>query len=410
MNNNIIAPIETASTASKLYNIDELFIYNDQLYKVTDTIAANANIIPDTNCEVVSVIDCINTKADSPLVVYVSKDGNTINCDTDSSDIYNAVKQNRQIICLTDRASSFSTPNSNTFIYKLDSFYTSNNEVAGVQFINVFITTINNANYFVKSYLTFQGNAAPQWGDNFSLIPTKTSQLTNDSDFYIKPSGGIPASDIASGVIPAIPVTDVQIGGNSIISNGVATIPVRSNVVSSSTDLVTSGGINNALSGILNLDTSTIKTGTAGNRAISPSNQHAAAFYGLAKAAGDTTQASRANELGTYTESAKTAIRGMLGIDGSAALVEEVTGTTPTITALPNVRYNCSEVSTISITPPANGTCDVFFTSGSTATVLTVPNTVKWPAWFDATALETDMIYEIMITDGVYGSVMTWES
>jgi len=36
--------------------------------------------------------------------------------------------------------------------------------------------------------------------------------------------------------------------------------------------------------------------------------------------------------VGTYTESAKTAIRGMLGIDGSAALVENVSGTTPSIT------------------------------------------------------------------------------
>ena len=37
-------------------------------------------------------------------------------------------------------------------------------------------------------------------------------------------------------------------------------------------------------------------------------------FYGLAKAAGDTTQANSGNPVGTYTEEAKAAIRAMLGI------------------------------------------------------------------------------------------------
>lgn len=89
-------------------------------------------------------------------------------------------------------------------------------------------------------------------------------------------------------------------------------------------------------------------------------------------------------------------------------LVETVSGTTPSITGEPNVQYVCGEVNTISITPPSSGMIDVFFTSGSTAAVLTVPNTVKWPEWFDATSLETNTVYEIMITNGVYGSVATW--
>lgn len=90
--------------------------------------------------------------------------------------------------------------------------------------------------------------------------------------------------------------------------------------------------------------------------------------------------------------------------------IETITGTTPSITGLPNYRYKCGEVSTISITPPSTGTIDVIFSSGSTATTMTVPNTVKWPAWFDATALEANTTYEILITDGVYGAVMTWEA
>lgn len=161
--------------------------------------------------------------------------------------------------------------------------------------------------------------------------------------------------------------------------------------------------------------TSEVKPGAANYLPIVPSNQHAAAFYGLAKAAGDATQSASDNAVGTYTADAKSAIQSMLGIDFQSIaseveipLVETVTGSTPSITGQPNTRYNCGEVSTISITPPSAGSIDVIFESGSTAAVLTVPNTVKFPAWFDATALEADTTYEILITDGVYGSVMTW--
>ena len=136
--------------------------------------------------------------------------------------------------------------------------------------------------------------------------------------------------------------------------------------------------------------------------------QHASTFYGLAKAAGDTTQPSSSNEVGTYTDFAKASIKSMLGIvDGSTGTVD-VSGTTPTITAVENTRYVCGEVSTLSITPPSSGICIVRFTSGTTATVLTVPNTVIWPEWFDATTLESSRVYEICITDGVYGAVMSW--
>ena len=97
----------------------------------------------------------------------------------------------------------------------------------------------------------------------------------------------------------------------------------------------------------------------------------------------------------------------MLGVEGGMESYT-VSGTTPSITALANTRYVCGEVYTISITPCALGTTDIIFTSGSTVAVLTIPATVKFPTWFDATTLETNTIYEICITDGTYGSVMTW--
>ena len=95
-------------------------------------------------------------------------------------------------------------------------------------------------------------------------------------------------------------------------------------------------------------------------------------------------------------------------VQTAVGTTETVSGSTPTITGVTNKRYVCGEVSTISITPPNSGIIDVIFESGSTPTVLTIPNTVKFPSWFDATALEANTTYEINIMDGVYAAVMTW--
>jgi len=84
-----------------------------------------------------------------------------------------------------------------------------------------------------------------------------------------------------------------------------------------------------------------------------------------------------------------------------------VSGANPVISAKDGHRYICGEVATISITPPSSGICDVVFTSGTTAAILTVPNTVKWPEWFDPTSLETNCTYEINIMDGM-GAVGIW--
>jgi len=87
---------------------------------------------------------------------------------------------------------------------------------------------------------------------------------------------------------------------------------------------------------------------------------------------------------------------------------ETVTGATPVIVGVKNKKYLCGTLTSLSITPPVSGMMDVRFTSGSTPTVLTVPNTVIFPGWFDATALEANTVYEINIEDGVYATVMTW--
>lgn len=88
----------------------------------------------------------------------------------------------------------------------------------------------------------------------------------------------------------------------------------------------------------------------------------------------------------------------------------EVTGADPVIVAESGKRYVCGEVDSISITPPDSGIIDVLFASGTTPAVLTVPDTVIFPDWFDPTSLDASTVYEINIMDGVYGAVMVWQT
>lgn len=266
----------------------------------------------------------------------------------------------------------------------------------------------------------------------------------------------IPKGD--TGATPTVPVTDVQINGTSLLVDGVANFKQGSNTeikggsisarfispekqhVSAFYALAKLAGVDLASSdtpvgtytaeakaailamlgavsdtdaadenhmGLLRVASiGDIKAGNS-KRAVTALRQYRAVFYGLAEAAGASMSASN-NGVGVYTPEAKSAIQTMLGIEADIPLIEEVSGSTPSITGMPNVRYICGTVSLLSITPPASGSMVVRFTSGSSPTILTVPNTVKFPVWFDYTALEANTTYEIIITDGVYGGVMSW--
>ena len=86
-----------------------------------------------------------------------------------------------------------------------------------------------------------------------------------------------------------------------------------------------------------------------------------------------------------------------------------VSGTIVTIVPQANKRYLCGTVSTIDVTPCVSGAFDLIFTSGSTAAVLTIPNTVKWQdSSFDPSALDADTTYEISVAEGTLGLVASW--
>ena len=196
---------------------------------------------------------------------------------------------------------------------------------------------------------------------------------------------------------------DVQVNGTSVLSNGVANIPVASTSDFGAVKVANAGGLQVTSGNILYLLPATdaqIRQASASYRAIVPTTQHYAAFYGLAAAAGDTTQAESTGSVGTYTETAQSKIHDMLDAPVT------VSGSTPTITAKSGIRYVCGEVTSLDFTPSATGICEVIFTSGTTPTVLTLPNTVKMPAWWNG--VEASRTYEINILDGVYGAVMSW--
>lgn len=119
-------------------------------------------------------------------------------------------------------------------------------------------------------------------------------------------------------------VTDVQVNGTSVVTDGMANVPIAGSNSVGVGRFDSSYGVainpnNNGLVYLSNANNLT-KSGTNGYKAIVPSIQHEAAFYGLAKAAGDTTQSASSNAVGTYTDEAKAAIQSMLGISSATTL------------------------------------------------------------------------------------------
>lgn len=198
-------------------------------------------------------------------------------------------------------------------------------------------------------------------------------------------------------------VGDVLIDGVSIVDQeGNANIPTASNNIKGVASINPTFGISINQSGALFISgasSAQVKQSLGGYKPLTPDLQDASVFYGLAKAAGDTTQSLSANVVGNYTEGAKSKIAEMLNAP------VEVSGTTPAITALPGISYICGEVATLAITLPESGCIDVVFTSGSTPTVLTITpptgQTVKWANGFDPDTLDADTTYEINIANGL---------
>ena len=153
-------------------------------------------------------------------------------------------------------------------------------------------------------------------------IPTVKGEKGDKGDSYI-----LTAADKAeiAGMIN-IPVDDVQVGGVSVVQNGVANVPIGASGV---LGVVKDGnaGVNILSDGTVRTApalSNSIKSGSVNYNPIAPLRQHEAVFYGLAKAAGHDEKDSTL-EIGQYTDEAKAAIKSMLGVQD--AMVVRVTGT-----------------------------------------------------------------------------------
>ena len=200
-------------------------------------------------------------------------------------------------------------------------------------------------------------------------------------------------------------VDDIQINGTSIVTDGVANVPIADidtlGAVQMTSSIYSGLRVVNGYIATAPKGETTIKEGQNTACPIVPQTQHYSAFYGLAKAAGDATQSASSNTVGNYTDEAKSAISDML--NGAV----QISGTDPIIVAKSGIRYVCGEVLSLDFTPSVSGICDVVFISGSTPTVLTVPSTIKWANGFDPTSLDANTTYEINIMDGL-GVACAW--
>lgn len=105
----------------------------------------------------------------------------------------------------------------------------------------------------------------------------------------------------------------------------------------------------------------------------------------------------------SLTDSQKAQARANIG--AASEVRETVSGTSVNLDPEIGYRYVCGELTALTVTSsPSTGGWSVRFTSGSTATVLTMPNTVVMPDGFD---VEANAVYEINVLDD-YALVASW--
>ena len=158
-----------------------------------------------------------------------------------------------------------------------------------------------------------------------NIIPkTNNTYTLGNSDYkwaniFTNKINGTSVSDIIAEVGSGN-IEDIQINETSIVDNGTATIPLA-NTSTYGVVKLGSGLTINQTSGAITTDpasVSTIKAATANYAPIAPNQQHVSVFYGLAKAAGDSTQSASSNSVGNYTSDAKSAIQSMLAVPASS--------------------------------------------------------------------------------------------
>jgi len=114
---------------------------------------------------------------------------------------------------------------------------------------------------------------------------------------------------------------------------------------------------------------------------------------------------SYANNAKFYSDLAEETVSKWINEENDRVVIMHVEGMNPKINATANTVYLCGELLSLEFNPCADGVCDIVFSSGTTPTLLTLPDSVRMPNGF--TVLE-NRTYEINIMNGIYGVATSW--
>ena len=211
-------------------------------------------------------------------------------------------------------------------------------------------------------------------------------------------------------------LTDVTVNGTSVVTDGVAEIPIASRlnlgVIKVDSNAVNSGLYVNDGNGFLETFCAPkflIKNGDNTHMPIVPSNQHESTFYGLAKASGDTTQSESSNAVGNYTEEAKRAIRELLGLPRytEAELIADVTTSEELASLTINTDVNGLPFEirkakiVVELKASTTGNADYFTATANCLTVLNEESSFSFATLKMESVNNSVMMYEFDAGEGV---------
>ena len=114
---------------------------------------------------------------------------------------------------------------------------------------------------------------------------------------------------------------------------------------------------------------------------------------------------SYANNAKFYSDLAEVTVSKWINEENDRVVIMPVEGMNPKINATANTVYLCGELLSLEFNPCADGVCDIVFSSGTTPTLLTLPDSVRMPNGFSVLENRT---YEINIMNGIYGVATSW--
>ena len=224
------------------------------------------------------------------------------------------------------------------------------------------ISTVNTLNLVSTSSVSIGSGSSATWND-------------------VKPSGGIPESDLASAVRNKLPLqVTISWDGSDFSSN--KTFAQVSAAVTAGQPIDVAIDDMYGWFGYITNSTAT--------------------FYAIDKNSGGTPI------LYTFelTSSGVSGTTKTLG-DEIAPTKTTVSGSTPSIAAAANTIYTCGELTSLTISSiPATGEFTVVFESGSTATTVSLPATLKMPANY---SIDANTLYELNVLDG-RGVIAGWST